>query len=356
MRVLLSTVLVLGIAASATYYFRIPLSLWLVERSIDRTLASNLLAELPDGLHLVLCGAGSPFPDPKRSGPCSAVIAGGRLFIVDSGSGASGVLNRLRLPQGDIEAVLLTHYHSDHIDGLGELMLQRWITGSHQTPLRVIGPEGLSGVVAGFNKAYSRDSVYRIDSSGQRIAPGSGPGGSSEEFKLPEDGTAITVYEKDGVVIQSMPMLHHPVNKAVAYRFDYQGRSLVISGDTSKNNRLVEFAQGVDLLVHEALQPKLMKILERSAEAHGRKNIAKISRDIVDYHSTPQEAATIAEKAQVGFLLFNHIVPPLPLASLEEVFTEGVGDIYSGPYRVGSDGDIVQMPAGSKLINQDNLF
>jgi ribonuclease Z len=99
-------------------------------RLVERNMASSLLDELPDGLHVALCGACSPLPDPKRSGPCTAVITGERIYLVDVGAGSSRVLSRTRVPQGKIAGVLLTHFHSDHIDGLGELLIQRWANAS----------------------------------------------------------------------------------------------------------------------------------------------------------------------------------------------------------------------------------
>ena len=119
------------------------------------------IAELPDGIHVVLCGAGSPLPDPARSGPCVAVVAAQKLFVVDVGTGASRNMQMMGLPPSQLAAVFLTHFHSDHIDGLGELSLQRWVGGTFATPLPLIGPIGVDEVAAGFNRAYRIDSTYR---------------------------------------------------------------------------------------------------------------------------------------------------------------------------------------------------
>ena len=112
----------LAVAAAGAWWQRAPITVALMTRQVNAmTAAADPLAALPDGLHVGLCGAGSPFPDDQRSGPCTAVVAGRRLFIFDSGSGAGRNIARMRLNAGQIEALFLTHYHSDHIDGLGPL-------------------------------------------------------------------------------------------------------------------------------------------------------------------------------------------------------------------------------------------
>jgi ribonuclease Z len=110
-------------------------------------------------------------------------------------------------------------------------------------------------------------------------------------------------------------------------------------------------AKGVDLLVHEALSAPLVAILRDSAAATGRHNLEQVFIDIVNYHSSPQEAAEVAEEAQVGYLLLNHIVPPLPLPGLKKEFLGDAGKRYSGPIQIGEDGDFISLPAGSKRID-----
>jgi ribonuclease Z len=346
-----SIALVLAIA----YAQRGAIALRLAERVVARNLATSQLDALPDGLHVVLCGAGSPLPDPRRSGPCVAVIAGQELYIVDAGSGASRSLARMRIPQGRIDAVLLTHFHSDHIDGLGELLLQRWANGASDSPTPVYGPPGVDGVVAGFNRAYAADARYRVAHHGPDTVPPSGAGGRARPFGTPALGEGRVVLESNGLRITAFRVDHTPVDPAVGYRFDYRGRSVVLSGDTRKSANLESFAEGVDLLVHEALSRELVALIERGAAAAGRANIEKIAEDIVDYHTSPVEAAEIARDARVGNLVYYHIVPPLPLAPLEAVFLEGVDDVFDGPVTVGRDGTWVSLPADSDAIEVNNI-
>lgn len=336
-----------------------PLALRLMERGLRANLQANLLDELPDGLHLVLCGAGSPLPDVQRGGPCAAVIAGRRLFVVDAGSGASRTMARLRLPPGHIEAILLTHFHSDHLDGLGELLLQRWIGSASQTPTPVHGPEGIEQVVAGFALAYAQDSVYRTAHHGPGIAPPSGAGAAARPFATPPPGQGQVVIGAGagpGVRVTAFRVDHAPVAPAVGYRFDYAGRSLLISGDTARSANLLQFAKGVDLLVHDALSPWLVDRMTEAAEAAQRPRLAKITRDIRDYHASPVQVAELARQAGAKRLLFHHIVPPLPLAPLKGLFLRGVRQRYPGPVSVGRDGTMVSLPAQGKENQLRQLF
>jgi ribonuclease Z len=141
------------------------------------------------------------------------------------------------------------------------------------------------------------------------------------------------------------------VEPAVAYLFSYQGRSALVSGDTVKSANLGKFAKGVDLLVHEALAPNLAGILHDAAERTGNKSIAKITTDILDYHTSPVEAAQLARDAGVGHLLYYHIVPPLILPGTEAVFLQGVDEVFSD-YTVGEDGTSFSLPPNSDEIRK----
>ena len=143
--------------ASTAYLLRAPRFMALTPLLAKHRLAINTAAGLPDGLHVGLCGSGSPFPDESRAGPCTLVLAGQRLFMFDAGSGATRNIGRMGFKHGQIEAVFLTHFHSDHIDGLGELLLQRWIDGRHRTHMPVHGPVGVAQIVDGLMQVYRQD-------------------------------------------------------------------------------------------------------------------------------------------------------------------------------------------------------
>jgi ribonuclease Z len=342
--------LLLAGAGLLTYVYRGPLSLQLVQRIADQRLAEQPLADLVDGLHVGLCGAGSPFPDEQRGSPCTLVIAGQQLFVFDAGSTAAANINRMHFSPGQIDALFLTHFHSDHIGGLGELMLQRWGTAARTEPLPIYGPVGVKTVVDGFLRAYRQDQAYRVAHHGTPVMPPSGFGGQAITFATTGADQRVVLIDQPDLQIVAFSVEHSPVEPAVGYRIRYKDRSLVISGDTRKSAAVQREAQGVDVLLHEGLAPQLTAVLQRSAAKAGLANLAKVFGDIVDYHTTPEQAAQIASDAGVGLLLFNHIVPALPLPGMQSLFLGAAPQIFSGAIKVGIDGDFVSLPAGSKAI------
>jgi ribonuclease Z len=352
----ITVIALFAIVAIAAYSLRGRIALAVMERLAESALARDTLAELPDGLHLVVCGAGAPLTDPRRSGPCLAVIAGESLFLVDAGAAAARSLSRVNLPAGRIEALFLTHFHSDHIDGVGEVMLQRWVGAPQTAPLPVLGPSGVESVVEGFNAAYRLDSLYRTAHHGVGVAPSATRGGVARAFRPPAAGEDITVWQMGDLTVRAFSVEHDPVTPAVGYRFDYRGRSLVVSGDTAKSANLARAARGADLLAHEALDARMVAILERAATRAGRENVARIMHDIPSYHATPVEAAEIARDAQVRHLLLHHIVPPLVVPGAEAAFVEGVADVFEGAVTLTRDGTRVSLPAGSDRISVTELL
>ena len=335
--------------ALTVYVERGAIMLKILPGALDNMMSAQSLAELPDGLHISLCGAGGPMHSNNRSGPCIAVMAGEQLFVVDAGTNGARNLGPMGISQGDIEAVFLTHFHSDHLDGLGEMAMLRWVTGNHSSPLPVYGPDGVAEVVAGFNQAYARDSVHRTDHHGAEVVPPSGAGMHAVSFALPVAGESLTVYANDDLQVEMISADHFPITPAVAYKFTDKGRSLLISGDTVKSPAIEKHSAGVDLLVHEALSTKLVRLMAESAARTGNPMREKIFNDIHDYHTTPVEAAEIARDADVGHLVYYHVVPPLIAPSMEAIWLEGVGDVFSD-FTLGEDGTSVSLPANSSEI------
>jgi ribonuclease Z len=339
--------LVLAMLGAGGWFARERIALALYQRGAERAMATNSLETLPYGLHAAFCGTGSPLPDPARAGPCLAVVAGRRLILVDAGEGAARNLALMGLPAGRIERVLLTHFHSDHIDGLGALGLQRWVQAGAAQPLILQGPVGVGDVAAGFNAAYRRDSGYRTAHHGAAIAPPAGFGFSPRAFALAA-GPAV-ILNDGGLRITAVPVDHSPVEPAVAYRFDYKGRCITVSGDTAQSAALEALAKGCDLLVHEALQPRLTRVLGTAATRAGNAGLAKILADIEDYHTAPELAAETAQRAGVTALALTHIVPPLRLAGLEGAFLGDAASRFDGELWIAADREVVSLPAGGGL-------
>ena len=320
----------------------------------DRAMGTDLPAELPDGLHVGLCGSGSPMPDPTRAGPCTVVIAGTRVFVVDSGTGSTKTLSLMNIPPARVDAVLITHFHSDHIADLGELMLQNWAAGARKTPLPVYGPTGVEQVVAGIDTEYTADRGYRIAHHGEKVVPPTGFGGQAHPFAITKGGPNVTIIDEPDLKVIAISVDHGPVDPAVGYLFIYKGRSVLVSGDTVPCARLEAAAKGVDVLVHEGLQPDLVNLQHEAAVAHHRDNLAAILHDILSYHTTPEQAAAMAQRAGAKYLLFTHVIPPLPIRALEGPFLGKARSLYKGPIRVGRDGDLISLPAGGNLVVYSN--
>ena len=351
--ILLALLVVLGVPA---FVWRAELAVAVATRVARQHLGSQPLAELADGLHVGLCGAGSPFPDELRAGPCTLVIAGPHLLVFDAGNGASRNMGKMGFAQGQIEALFLTHFHSDHIDGLGELLLQRWVQGGHREPLPVYGPEGVQAVVDGLRTTYQQDQHYRVEHHGADVVPASGFGGVAHPFSMDATGRMVVMKTPD-LQVTAFAVNHGPVHPSVGYRIDYKGRSVVLSGDTIESPAVVREAKGADLLLHEALSPRLVNALSQVAAESRQARLAQIFRDILNYHSTPEEAARSAEAAGVRALVLHHIVPTLPpLPGMEKAFLGEARTLFKGPLRVGRDGDFISMPAGSPEIQQGRRF
>lgn len=354
-RLLLLLFLALVLIALAAFAFRTPITLAMAQRMATQRMAVDAQKDIPDGLHIGLCGAGSPMPDDRRMGPCTLVVAGKRLFVFDTGSGASRNIGKMGFIHGHIEAIFLTHFHSDHIDGLGELLMQRWVSTGNKTPVPVHGPTGVNQIVSGFTMAYEQDGRYRVAHHGDDTVPASGFGALAKTFVPPQEGHVVLLKDND-LEIVAFNVDHSPVHPAVGYAIRYKGRSVVLSGDTQKSSAVVAQAMHADVLVHEALNPQMVGLIGNGAESAGRLNVKKLMTDIIDYHTSPEQAAEVARDAKVGHLLLSHIAPPLPSSWLEKTFLGQAPDIYSGPIQVGADGDFISLPANSKTILVSRRF
>jgi len=333
-----------------------PLVNALMQRAV-RSAMTKRNVHFEDGLYAGLCGTGSPMAQIDRAESCVAVLAGKHFFVVDAGEGSAKNVLLMNLPLRKTDAILLTHFHSDHIADLGEMMLQRWAGGANATPVDVIGPTGVEQVVQGFNLAYQLDAGYRVAHHGPETLPPTGAGGIAKPFELSTDPDAsAVVFDCDGVKITAFKVDHAPVVPAVGYRFDYKSRSVVISGDTRYSESLLEHAKGSDVLLHEALNTAMVQVLHDNAGMAPSPSAARIMQDIPSYHSTPEEAAKIAAAAGVKQLIYYHIIPPLPWPILKRLFVGDAKKYYRGPITLGEDGMLLFLPASSSRIEVKNVL
>jgi len=296
-----------------------------------------------DQLHVVLCGTGSPLPDANRAQACTAIVAGDEFVLVDTGSGSWRKVATNNLPAQNLSAVLLTHFHSDHIGDLGEVVMQSWAAGRTQK-LNVYGPPGVEKVVAGFAQAYALDTDYRVLHHGDKLMPRATAGATAQPVKLKSDDAPALVFERNGLKVLAFKVNHDPVSPAYGYRFEYKGRVVVVSGDTAKSDNLAKQAAGADLLIHEVIAKNLVQFVATNFENAGNQRRAKLSHDIITYHTSPVEAAEVAAAAKVETLVFTHIIPSPNNPQIEQALTRGVSDVFNGKVVLGNDGMRFDLP------------
>ena len=333
---------------------------WLAERAfqsaLDNTVGVDQSAKLGDGLHVYVCGSGSPMPDANRAGPCLAVLAGNQAFVFDAGSGSIRKLGQMGFPMPKIQAAFLTHLHSDHIDGLGELLLQAWVAGGRAAPLPVYGPAGTDQVIAGFNSAYTIDQGYRVAHHGPQIVQPSGFGGAAQIITLADGTDSQVVYESSGVKITVIRVNHAPISPAFGYRIDYKGRAVALSGDTVYSPSFVAASKGVDVMLHEALNKEMIAVLGKKLAERGQAKNAQIMTDIQNYHASPEDAARSASEAGVQALVLYHMVPAPPARLIEPLFLGQAPKLFKGTLKLAQDGMIISLPAGGKAVNFSSGF
>jgi ribonuclease Z len=274
---------------------------------------------------VTLLGTGSPILLPERSGPSILVEAGGQKLLFDVGRGAAGRLWQSGVPLRDLTAVFFTHLHSDHVVGFPDL----WLTGmlpnksfAHRTqPMHVYGPTGTQAMMKYLALAYEAD--VRIRQADEKT--------SSEGAKIvTRDIGQGVVYERGGVKVTAFDVDHGDLIKpSLGYRIDYQGRSVVLSGDTRPSDNLVRFAAGADVLFHEvaAARPELLAISEAA-------------RRIIGHHSSPEQAAVIFTRVHPRLAVYTHIVllstdPAIPPPTLQDL--ERATKAYRGRFEIGED-------------------
>jgi ribonuclease Z len=287
----------------------------------------------PPALRVTLLGTGNPRPSMSRFGPSILVEAATSpptRILVDAGRGATQRLFGLGGPGSltDLDVVLLTHLHSDHVVGLPDLWLTGWLFGRAK-PLAVKGPAGTAALVSNLEKAFEFDVKTRRDLD-ERL-----PGAGAEIDA--KDVAAGTSFDVAGVKITAFAVDHGPVKPAYGYRIDHAGRSVVLSGDTRYSENLVAHAKGCDVLVHEVVAPAVE--VARSAVA-GADRVQRI----IAHHTPPEDAGRIFSAVKPRLAVYAHIVPS---PAGEKDLVGPTRTTYSGPLAVGYD--LMTISIGEKV-------
>lgn len=344
---LVAAVLALALATNSS---------WVLQRVFDgaaqrMTATVNTAPFTDDALRVAVCGSSAPLPSASRAKACVAVFAGGKYYIVDTGPESTENLVLWGIPLARIGGIFLTHFHSDHIGDLGELQIQSW-AGGRDAPLRVYGGPGIAGVVKGFNDAYRLDQGYRTTHHGEQVMPSATWGMVAHTVELdgaptPALDRSAVVFDDGGLRVTAIEVDHAPIAPSYAYRFDYKGRSVVVTGDLKYHPPLADAARGADLLVSEAIAVNLTRSLGRAATGAGRTGTAAIMHDIEDYHNTPEQAAQTANDAGVRLLAFYHLLPAADGLVMRRLFAQGVNDVRPTGWTIADDGSMYTLPIGS---------
>lgn len=273
----------------------------------------------PDALSVFVCGSSSPLPDIKRAQACIAVLTPHHFYIVDAGAGSGANLLSGNLPLARLNGVLLTHFHSDHITAIPDINLNSWVAGRPE-PLAIYGPTGVDRVVEGMNMAFELDRGYRVAHHGETLMP-------PVLGVLTHRQIAPGVIEAhNDLTITAFIASHKPVEPALGYRFDYKGRSVVVTGDTIINRSLEDAVKGIDLLLSDAISLPIVQALETAARRQGRIRNAKILADIQDYHAPVDDVIGLGHRAAVGMTALYHLVPPPRNLLMENIFKRSLPD------------------------------
>ena len=311
--------------------------------------ASNNLPK-EDALSAAVCGSRSPIPSPGRAETCILISAGEDLFVVDIGDGSNDNLRSWNINFRNIEAVLITHLHSDHIADLPGLHQNAWVIGERSSKLKVFGPEGVDQFTQGIEMAYAHDYVFRNEHHGNAIAPLEFAGFDTSVIDLNNP----VIFDNGELKITAFRVVHEPIEPALGFKFEYKGRSIVITGDTSYTQSVIDNSMNADVLFHEAQANHMLAVMEKSLMSRGAQLLATVLDDITTYHTTLVEAAEIANEANVKKLFFYHLTPA-PRNYIQEImFVRGVDQVRK-EWTLVEDGTLVILPVGSEEIIVTNM-
>ncbi|MGH9169766.1 MAG: MBL fold metallo-hydrolase [Acidimicrobiales bacterium] len=268
-------------------------------------------------MDVVTLGTGSPLPSPDRAGPATLVRAGGQNLLFDAGR---GVLLRLAavglgLP-ALLQQVFLTHLHSDHTTDLGDLVTTNWVTLQAPAPLKVTGPTGTRALADLVVASLVTDVGYRMAHHRDLTSP---PGVEVTEV------AAGVAYELGDVRVLCREVDHFPAAPAIGYRVEAEDKAVVIAGDTRPCDGLDALCDGADVYVQTVVRTDLVRAVP----------VARL-QDVLDYHSTCEEAGQTASRGGVKTLVLTHLVPGVAPGT-EDEWRVLAAEHFDGEVVVASD-------------------
>ena len=294
----------------------------LVSASFRPTALQGNATQSSPTTQIVLLGTGSPGWDPDRSGPATAIVVNGTPYLIDFGPGVvrragaaykKGVKGLLPI---NLHVVFLTHRHMDHTVGYSDLIFSpQQAGGGRKLPLEVYGPKGLKDMTEHILKAHMLspdDTRFKVNA--HEITPG-------------------IVYKDDNVTVKAFPVAHGDNIEAFGFRFETPDRTIVISGDTTPTQTVIDNCQSCDVLIHESYSMKNYNAVSAAAQANRRR-----------LHTSTMQLAELAGKAKPGLLILYHrsnlggVLAEVP--NPEEAFLEEIRSAYAGKVVVGHDLDI----------------
>jgi len=269
-------------------------------------------------MRLSFLGTGCPVAHPRRFGPAHLVRTAQSAVLVDCGSGVSQRLVEIGCPGRDLDAILLTHLHSDHIVDLFQLIISSWHQGRDRPP-RIYGPRGtrryVDGLMALWRPELEQRITHELRPSVAALEPevcefGPGPVGNLADM-------AVTAVEVD----------HKPVENAFGFIFTGEGETLAMSGDTTRCPALIEAGAGASLLLHEVFIHRDIPVISGLRTAEGTANVAR-------YHTLSSEVGKVARDMGAAALALTHFVPP---ATDRDALLAEVRQDFAGPVIIGED-------------------
>jgi ribonuclease Z len=267
-------------------------------------------------VEVILLGTGFPLPDPDRAGPATLVRVAGMDLLFDAGR---GVLMRLRgAGSGPVQVhtQFITHLHSDHVTDFNDLVTMHWAMNLAPKPLPVVGPPGTQGFCDDTITMLRPDIGWRIEHHADLTW--------EPDLHVTEvtDGVA---FESNGVRVLAAPTDHPPVRPTIGFRIEHEGRSVVIAGDTLPCDGLDELCAGADVYVQTVLRRQIVESLP-----------VERLREILNYHSSTEDAARTAARARVRTLVFTHMMPT-PTPGTEQDWINDAKQHFDGEVILGTD-------------------